>query len=214
MIIRDQSEHHEALPCFRVPRGGRGTLSALWKRTRNHDMNGGQAALSLAIPQVSPHFLSSKAQSGAEPCLHLCHPQTQREPHIPMCNQSCFFRANPGHLCSLQRGDREERPGHLEQPSLDSTQSGGRQRGWASCRPRQCWAGSSSCSQCRHSPQLLPAALSHGCIWGARSSRHHQCFLRWPPSPGHHSHHLPKAGQTPPLPLPTPDTAAAPLSPV
>lgn len=24
--------------------------------------------------------------------------------------------------------------------------------------------------------QLLPAALSHGCIWGARSSRHRQCF--------------------------------------
>lgn len=97
VIIRDQlnTMRHYLVPEY--PGEGGGALTSLWKGTRNCDMNCGQAAQSLPLPQV-PH-LSSHPKSSQEQRS----PQSQREPHIPMRSQSCFLRANPGHLCSLQR---------------------------------------------------------------------------------------------------------------
>lgn len=88
MIVRDQSEPHEALPCSRVPRGGRGTLSSLWRGTRNHDIDCGQAAQSLPMSQF-PHISS--------------HPKPSRE----QSRVSITFRARRNHIFPRAASSRQ-----------------------------------------------------------------------------------------------------------
>lgn len=104
----------------------------------------------------------------------------------------------------------EERLGRLEHPRL--VPRVGRDSG---AGPRRCWAGSSGCSQHRDSPQLLPAALSHGCIWGVGSSASPTtASCADPPARATVLTTSPHGWTDPSLPLPTPDTVAAPPSPI
>lgn len=181
-----------ALPCSRVPRGGRGILSSLWKRTRIRDMNCGRAALSLAIPQF-PHISS-----------HLKPSQEQSHVSISITLQSEGTTYSHDESELLLQGKpwtplfpAEERPGHSEYPRIVPRVGGDSGAG--------CHAGPGSVGQA--APAFPTAASCCPISWVHLGSREQPpppalpalTPLPWPPF----SPPPLKAGRSPPLPLPT-----------
>lgn len=195
---------------YLFPEVGRGARTSLWSGATTqglgqlHSLTSSQQ-LCLSFPRPPP--LRSPARIGAlAPSAPPQHRQGQRGLRLPPRKRSCLSGENPVHPSSPEGRDQEiQSIPRWYQP-------------WGAAGPGvpQTWGasgGRSGRSQRRDSPQLLPAALSHGRIWGSREQPPPPALPALPPQPRPpFSRPPPKAGRSPCSPHhcpPRQDTAAA-----